>query len=136
MTCGILRRVIRALPRIWLLVLLVLSGYAAQDPNTSSTNRWRDWRVYGGAADNIRYSSLDQINRGNVSNLRVAWTFDTQDAFRDSEMECNPIVVDGVVYATSPKLRVFALDAATGKQLWVFDPNEGQSVGRKQRNRG
>ena len=71
-----------------------------------------------------------------MSNLRVAWTFDTQDAFRDSEMECNPIVVDGVVYATSPKLRVFALDAATGKQLWVFDPNEGQSVGRKQRNRG
>ena len=63
-----------------------------------------------------------QIHRGNVAKLRLAWTFDTGDAFQGSEMQCNPMVVDGVLYATTPKLRVFALDAATGKQIWRFDP--------------
>src|SRR5262249_35432812 len=48
----------------------------------------------------------------------------------------NPIVVDGVLYATTPKLRVLALDAATGRELWSFDPNEGQPVTRRFRNRG
>jgi quinoprotein glucose dehydrogenase len=51
-------------------------------------------------------------------------------------MQCNPIVVDGLIYLTSPKLRVFALDAATGRQVWVFDPNEGRKVTGKIRNRG
>ena len=58
----------------------------------------------------------------NVSRLRVAWTYDTGDATEGSEMECNPIIVHGVVYATSPQLRVIALDATTGKLLWKFTP--------------
>ena len=61
----------------------------------------------------------------NVQKLKVAWTFDTGDEFKGSEMQCNPIVVDGVLYATTPKLRVIALDAATGKLRWSFDPNDG-----------
>ena len=59
-----------------------------------------------------------------MQKLKVAWTFDTGDSFKDSEMQCNPIVVDGILYATTPKLRVIALDAATGKLRWSFDPNE------------
>ena len=54
----------------------------------------RSWSVYGGGPDNIHYSSLDQINRENVHSLQVAWTFDTGDAHPQSEMECNPIVVE------------------------------------------
>jgi len=92
--------------------------------------------VYGGSAQNIRYSALDQINRGNVSKLQVAWTFDTHHAFPGSEMECNPIVVDGVLYATSPRLTVIALDAATGRLLWTFDPWPDDQGDRKQRGRG
>lgn len=95
-----------------------------------------DWPIYGGSSENIRYSALKQINQSNVANLQVAWTYDTGDAFKGSEMQCNPIVIDGVLYASSPKLRVFALNAATGKELWSFDPFGGKAGTRKNRNRG
>jgi quinoprotein glucose dehydrogenase len=97
---------------------------------------YRGWPAYGGGPENIRYSTLTQINRQNAQKLAVAWTYDTGDAFRDSEMQCNPIVVNGVLYATTPKLRVIALDAATGKLRWSFDPNEGWAAIGKSRNRG
>jgi quinoprotein glucose dehydrogenase len=82
-----------------------------------------DWPVYGGTTDNTRYSTLDQITPANVTRLQVAWRYETHDEFQGSEMQSNPIVVDGVLYATTPKLRVIALDAATGRELWAFDPN-------------
>ena len=72
------------------------------------------------ALESTRYSTLDQINRENVQKLQVAWTFDTGDVFEGSEMQCNPIIVHGVLFATTPKLRVIALDAATGKQRCRF----------------
>src|SRR5580692_9006667 len=108
-----------------LFALLPLPPAYGQEPGSRQsaiTKKYRDWKVYGGTAENMRYSALDQINRSNVSKLEVAWTFDTHDVFPTSEMECNPIVVDGVLYATSPRLRVIALDAATGRLLWTFDP--------------
>src|SRR5579862_4925086 len=82
---------------------------------------YRGWEVSGGTAENIHYSSLKQINTQNVQNLKVAWTFDSGDAYPGSGIECNPIVVDGVLYATSPKLLVFAVNAATGEKIWTFD---------------
>ncbi|MBV8552176.1 MAG: PQQ-binding-like beta-propeller repeat protein [Acidobacteriaceae bacterium] len=109
---------------------------AAFQAGPNRNDEHRGWPVYGGGPENIHYSTLSQINRQNVRNLQVAWTFDTGDAFPGSEMECNPIVVDGVLFATSPKLRVIALDAATGKLKWSFDPNQGHRVFTKMRNRG
>ncbi|HET8549373.1 MAG TPA: PQQ-binding-like beta-propeller repeat protein, partial [Bryobacteraceae bacterium] len=88
------------------------------------------------AADAPHYSPLRQINRSNVHKLEVAWKFDTGDEFPDSEMQCRPIVVGGVLYATTPKLRAVALDAATGRLIWRFDPHEGREVKSKFRNRG
>lgn len=82
-----------------------------------------DWPIYGGSPAHIRYSTLDQISPANVAQLQVAWTHQTHDEFPGSEMQANPIVVDGVLHATTPKLRVIALDAATGAQRWSFDPN-------------
>jgi quinoprotein glucose dehydrogenase len=96
----------------------------------------RSWPAYGGGLENTHYSALTQVNRENVSQLKVAWTYDSADAFKGSEMECNPIVVNGVLYATTPKLRVIALDAATGRLKWSFDPNQGRPVLAKMRNRG
>jgi quinoprotein glucose dehydrogenase len=83
-----------------------------------------EWRVYGGDPASRRYSALDQIHRGNVHRLRVAWVYHTgdHDAENRSQIQANPIVVDGVLYSTSPALRVFALRAATGEELWKFDP--------------
>lgn len=95
-----------------------------------------DWRIYGGNETNSRYSTLDQINKANVKNLAVAWTYETGDSYKDSEMQCNPLVVNGVLYGLSPKLRVFALDATTGKQIWSFDHYQGQPALGKKRSRG
>ena len=72
----------------------------------------------------MRYSRLDQINRENVTRLRPAWTYHTREleGRTGKTIECTPIVVDGVMYVTTGYLRVVALDAATGKELWQFDP--------------
>jgi len=95
-----------------------------------------DWPVYGGNTDHTHYSTLAQISPANVGKLKVAWTYETHDEFTGSEMQANPIVIDGVLYATTPKLQVFALDAATGRELWRFDPNNGQAPGSRFRHRG
>jgi quinoprotein glucose dehydrogenase len=95
-----------------------------------------EWRIYGGGNANIRYSPLTQITRDNVKQLQQAWTFDSGDAFPGSELQCNPIIVHGTLYATTPKVNVVALDAATGQQKWRFDPHQGRRVLGKMRNRG
>ncbi|HEY7235033.1 MAG TPA: pyrroloquinoline quinone-dependent dehydrogenase [Gemmatimonadaceae bacterium] len=95
-----------------------------------------DWPVYGGSDDHTHYTTLGQITPANVRRLAVAWTYQTHDEFNGSEMQTNPIVVDGVLYGTSPKLRVFALDAASGKELWSFDPQNGAAPTSRIRHRG
>lgn len=116
-----------------LALLLVQCNWLKE--HTTSAPRWSDWRAYGGA-DGTRYSGLSQINRDTVSRLQVAWTFDTGDAYPGSEMQCNPLVVNGVIYATTPKLQVIALDGASGALRWRFDPHDGRKVLGKMRNRG
>jgi len=112
------------------------SAKQRRTPHRIARETYGGWRQFGGASDNIHYSSLSQINRDNVRKLQAAWSYDTGDAFHGSEMECNPIVVDGVLFATTPRLRVIALDAATGKLKWSFNPNEnGRPLGNM-RNRG
>ena len=95
-----------------------------------------DWPHYAGGPSSTRYSPLTQITTANVAALQVAWTYDTGDAFEGSEMQCQPVVAHGVLYATSPKLRVFALDAATGAEKWSFDPFEGEATPSRTRIRG
>jgi quinoprotein glucose dehydrogenase len=107
----------------------------AQNKQTS-VKTYDGWKMFGGGSENTHYSTLSQINRDNVNQLKVAWMFETGDAFQGSEMQCNPIVVDGVLYATTPKLRVIALNAATGELRWSFDPNEKDKSPGKMRNRG
>ena len=89
----------------------------------------RDWPVHGGDPGHTQYSPLDQINTSNVSRLQVAWTYRSGDASPEgrSQIQCNPIVVDGVLYATSAQQKVFALDAATGAHKWTFDPFDAGS---------
>ena len=83
-----------------------------------------EWRVFGGSKENTHYSTLSQIDTSNISNLKIAWEYHTRDAdtANHSQMQCNPIVVDGILYATSPQLNLIALDAATGIAKWVFNP--------------
>jgi quinoprotein glucose dehydrogenase len=95
-----------------------------------------DWPVYGGNSEHTHYSTLTQITPKNVAQLQVAWTYETHDEGTGTEMQANPIIVDGVLYATTPKLRVFALDAATGRELWTFDANAGRATTTRFRHRG
>jgi quinoprotein glucose dehydrogenase len=113
------------------LLLLAAATLSAQ----SSTSV--DWPVYGGGPESMRYSSLRQIERQNVRHLKVAWTFDASDGIQSSELEVNPIVVNGVLYATTVSLNTVALNAATGELLWRFDPYNGRKVrGEGGRTRG
>jgi quinoprotein glucose dehydrogenase len=82
------------------------------------------WEKAHGNSDGNKYSSLTDIDTNNVHELQIAWEFHTGDAdtAAHSQIQCNPIIVKGIMYCTSPQLKLFAIDAATGKQKWVFSP--------------
>jgi glucose dehydrogenase len=115
-----------------LAIMVIVPGLgqtsAAQEPRPTSEHQ-QDWPGYGGAPGNSHYSNLDQINRDNVKQLTVAWSFDTGE---EGGLQTSPIIVGGVLYGLTPTQKVFALDAATGKQLWKFD----SGVTGSQPNRG
>jgi len=99
----------------------LLSSLAAAAPDSS------EWRYYAGDAGASRYSPLDVIKRSNVSRLKVAWVHKTGDAQQRpaTTMECTPIVANGLLYLTSARLQIQALNAATGQPVWNFNPLAG-----------
>ena len=82
-----------------------------------------NWLMYSGNYSSWRFSKLDQINRKNIGQLHTAWTYHSGDAAKGngSTIECTPIVIDGVMYLTTAKSKVVALDADTGCERWEFD---------------
>ena len=109
-----------SLPCRLLLALLLLP--AAADAQEA------DWRTYLGDPGRRHYSPLDEITRDNVHRLQPAWRYDSGE-LRDgvSLMYTSPLIVDGVLYGLSPRLVAFALDAATGEELWRYDADLGQT---------
>jgi quinoprotein glucose dehydrogenase len=101
----------------WIILLAVTGSLSAQE-----------WRYWGGDAGGAKYSKLKQIDRGNVARLKVAWTYHTGDiadgkeTLSRSAFEATPLMVDGVLYLTTPFNRLITLDADTGRELWAFDP--------------
>lgn len=126
------------------LASLTLTGSCKEASTTqdSALVAGDDWRVYNGNAGSTHYSTLSEITARNVNRLRVAWTYDTGDVAEEGDetpvfdMQSNPLVVDGRLYFVSPKGRLIALDAATGREAWVFDPAGGKPVHTRQRQRG
>ncbi|MBI4657322.1 MAG: PQQ-binding-like beta-propeller repeat protein [Verrucomicrobia bacterium] len=98
-----------------------------------------NWAVYLGDDERSHYSTLTEINAANVHRLKVAWTYRSGD-FEPSmrtQIQCNPLVVDGVFFGTTALQVVVALEAATGRELWRFDPKKsGRSNTRDVRHRG
>ena len=90
---------------------------------------YNTWEVYRGDEGSNAYSQLNQINTGNVKQLKVAWTYRTGDVAESltDHLECNPIFINDILYGISPRLKTFAIDAKTGKQLWVFNPFDKDS---------
>ena len=100
---------------IWFCIGIFGCG-SKQDPHTS-------WETYQGDSGSNQYSSLKQINKNNVDQLEVAWVYQTGDNLnKQSQIQCNPIIIDDILYATSPTIKLIALRAATGELLWEFDP--------------
>jgi quinoprotein glucose dehydrogenase len=106
----------------------------------SSTVSAQEWRFYGGDAGGTRSSPLRQINRQNVGRLQRAWTYHIGEADREgvgadrhriAPFESTPLVIDGVLYFSTPSNRVIALDAESGKELWQFDPQSGRTGPRQ-----
>lgn len=94
----------------------------------SCNDEGHTWNAYKADAESSSYSALKQINKRNVHRLRLAWTFDPSDAEDGSgyaASQCNPIIIDEVMYAASARHRIYAINAGSGKQLWSFDPYEG-----------
>ncbi len=94
----------------------------------SCKNQKRTWFAYKADAASSSYSPLTQVNKENVQQLKVAWTFDPGDNAEGSHFsasQCNPIIIDGVMYTSSARRRIYAIQAATGKKIWSFDPFDG-----------
>lgn len=96
---------------IFLIAAALQKGYQPDNENYS------EWNEYLGGPDRNHYSTLDQIKPENVQNLKVAWTYSTPDS---GQMQVNPIIVDGILYGVTASVQAFALDAATGKEIWRF----------------
>ena len=103
-------------------ILLVLPFAKAQETD--------EWSSYGKDPGGSRFSSLDQINTGNVNQLQIAWTFQTGElrtyegtrALEKAAFEATPLMIGNVLYFSTPSDRVFAVDASNGKMLWLYDP--------------
>ncbi|MFA6944437.1 MAG: PQQ-binding-like beta-propeller repeat protein [Pedobacter sp.] len=91
-------------------------------------DRKNEWSVYGGSKERIQFSPLDAIDTSNVKDLQVAWVYHTKDGESTSQIQANPLIVDGVLYAISPQLKLFAADAVTGKGKWVFNPLDSMTL--------
>lgn len=106
------------MPLRLVLFLLLLSACHSSTP----------WPQYKGSNAGIHYSALAQIDTNNVASLSPAWEYHTADidTSKRSEIQCNPIIVDDILYGTSPKLKLFALEASSGREIWRFDPFDQQ----------
>lgn len=119
---------------ILLIVSILLYSCSSQEPDRLSSyeDAYITWLTYGRDKKSMRYADFDQINRLNVDQLEVAWIFhsgDLQEGQRGT-IQANPLVVGNVMYVTSPAIKIIALNAATGDELWRFDPFEGEDPRR------
>jgi len=106
---------------------------AAKPEELTPANGWPALESYGqwhrshGGPTSARFSTLTQINRDNVKDLELAWVYHSKDG--TDNIQCNAIVVDGVMYVPTGGRQIAALDAATGRELWKFAPELGQPRG-------
>jgi quinoprotein glucose dehydrogenase len=107
-------------------VFLISACHTQPDP-------YQEWRSVNGNSTGNKYSSLKQLDTSNVQELKVAWTYHTGDADTagHSQIQCNAIVVNGTIYGTSPQLKLFALNAETGREKWVYQPFDSTAGAKK-----
>ena len=104
-------------PAVLFFALGVTIRFASADQNHKSQDH-KTWQDYGGGPDSSHFIALDQINKSNVSQLQIAWTYPTGD---NHSYLFNPIIVDNVMYVLAKNSSLVALDAATGKEIWIHE---------------
>src|SRR5665213_1103306 len=111
---------VKLYPRLWCLITLIVVASCTSNKN----NLYKNWNVYGGTKDALHYSSLTEVDTNNVTELQIAWVYHTGDAdtLSHTQIQCNPIIIDSIMFATTPKMKLFAVNVATGKKQWLFDP--------------
>ncbi|HUB33275.1 MAG TPA: PQQ-binding-like beta-propeller repeat protein [Bryobacteraceae bacterium] len=100
-----------------MVILLAACGMGVFADSAAAQQPYTTWRTFGGSADDLNYSALQQINRSNVTKLEVAWTYDTGDQVAYGFA---PIVVDNTMYGAAHNGSLVAMDATNGKELWVY----------------
>ncbi|MFY0654454.1 MAG: PQQ-binding-like beta-propeller repeat protein [Cyclobacteriaceae bacterium] len=116
------------------LILLFALVLHACDSHEEDKGQYSKWGVYRGTKDANQYSSLTQINKENVKNLKLAWTYRTGGNTERSTIQCNPIIIEKTAYLTSPDLQLMAVNATNGTEIWRF--NSGQLNSQGNVNRG
>ncbi len=111
-----------------LLFFLIVGVFFSACTNEQELKDYSKWSSYLGDKQSTQYSSLDQIHKGNVDSLVVAWEYKTGDS-EGRQIQCSPLIIDSVLYATTGGLKCVALNAATGNLIWEFDPYANTSVG-------
>ena len=108
---------------------LLFAFYSCTPGSEKPAYGTNEWREYLGGPERNHYSPLKQIDKNNVEELQVAWEYHTLDS---GQIQCNPIIVDGVLYGMTATTRPFALDAATGKEIWKgkTEGSDGYSTSR------
>ena len=99
-----------------------------QERIINADNEPGSWLSHGRNYEEQRYSPLVQINKNNIDNLELAWSFDMSST---RALESTPIVVDGIMFLTSEWSIVYAIDAKTGNEVWYYDPEVPKDWGRK-----
>src|SRR5262245_50130352 len=122
------------------LQILIVTGCLASLLLVPPVASAQEWRFYGGDAAGTRFSTLQQITRSNVGNLKRAWTYhmgeidrggNETDRHHVAPFESTPILIDGVLYFSTPSNRVIALDSESGREIWQFDPQAGNAGQRR-----
>lgn len=113
------------LPIIIVAAISSILFFLIKDLKSKETD-YNEWKVSAGSKESIKYSTLSEIDTNNVKNLEIAWIYQSEqgDSSKFGPMQTNPIIVQDILYAVSPKMKLFALNAATGKEIWVFDPRD------------
>ncbi len=115
---------VRGLKGVGIFSFSLVMGILLVGCNSTYKEGFKNWTSYLGDKSVSHYSSLKQIDTNNVQELKIAWEYHSEEAGPKgtSQIQCNSIIIESVLYGTSPRLKLFALEAATGKERWVFDP--------------
>ncbi|MEQ8530614.1 MAG: pyrroloquinoline quinone-dependent dehydrogenase, partial [Imperialibacter sp.] len=112
-----------SLPKCLSWLTLILSTVACSPKKQSGIN----WPEYNGGPDRNHYSELTQFNKENVNRMGKAWEYSSGGADttkNQTQIQCNPIIIDGILYGVSAGSQAFALDAASGQELWKTNFND------------